>query len=145
SEIALAFVLLVAAGMLGNTLLKLSSLDPGLNVHNVLVARFAMSPSALQDPTRIRAAWRDVLDRLRRVPEVESAALSDIIPMREGENSVFYRTTAAPPPPNQQPLALTSTVTPDYLKVMGIPLRAGRFLDDHDGAESEPVIVIDEN
>lgn len=47
SEIALACVLLVCAGMLGKTLLTLTSLDPGLNVHNVLTAYFAISPSAL--------------------------------------------------------------------------------------------------
>lgn len=145
SEIALAFLLLVSAGMLGNTLLKLSSLDPGLNAHNVLVARFAISPTALQSPAQIRAAWQGVLDRIRRVPDVEFAALADIIPMREGENSVPYRTTPAPLPPDQEPIALASSVTPDYRQVMGIPLRAGRFFNEHDSAESEPVVVIDEN
>ncbi len=145
SEIALAFVLLVSAGMLGNTLLKLSSLDPGLKVQNVLIARFAISPAALRNPAQIRAGWQDVLDRIRRVRDVEFAALADIIPMREGENSVSYKTIPAPVPPNQEPIALASSVTPDYLKVMGIPLRAGRFFNEHDGEESEPVIVIDEN
>ena len=145
AEIALALVLLVSAGMLGNTLLTLSSLDPGLNVHNILTAHVAISPGALRDPARIRAAWQDVLDRARRLPQVESAALADIIPMREGENSVPYRTTPAPPPPNQEPIALASSVTPDYLNVMGIPLRAGRFFDDHDRLDREPVVVIDEN
>lgn len=145
SEIALAFVLLVSAGMLGNTLLTLSSLDPGLNVHNVLTARFAISPGALRNPSRIRSAWQDVLDRARRVPGVEFVALADIIPMREGEDSVPYRTTPAPLPPNQEAVALASSVTPDYLKVMGIPLREGRFFNEHDREESEPVVVIDEN
>jgi putative ABC transport system permease protein len=144
-EIALAFVLLVSAGMLGNTLLKLSTLDPGLNIQNVLSARFAISPAVLGNPAQIRASWQDVLDRLRGVSDVEFAALADIIPMREGENSLPYKTTSAPLPQNQEPIALASTVTPDYLKVMGIPLREGRFFNDHDGAESEPVIVIDEN
>jgi predicted permease len=145
SEIALAFVLLVSAGMLGNTLLQLSSLDPGLNVHNVLTARFAISPATLANPPQIRSAWQDVLDRTRRLPEVDSVALADIIPMREGENSVPYRTTAAPLPPNQEPIALSSTVTRDYLKVMGIPLRKGRFFNERDRENSEPVVVIDEN
>jgi predicted permease len=145
SQIALALVLLVSAGMLGSTLLTLSSLDAGLNVHNVLAARFAISPGALAQPSKIRSAWQDVLDRARRLPDVEFAALADIIPMREGENSVPYRTTPAPPPPNQEPIALASTVTPDYLKVMGIPLREGRFFNEHDREESERVVVIDEN
>jgi len=145
SEIALAFVLLVCAGMLGNTLLRLSSLAPGFNPQNVLIARFSISPTALRNPGQIRAAWQDVLDRIRRVPAVESAALSDIIPMRVGENSVPYKTTAAPLPPSEEPIALASSVTSDYLKVMGIPLRAGRFLDEHDDETADPVIVVDEN
>ena len=145
SEIALALVLLVSAGMLGNTLLTLSSLDPGLNVHNVLTARFAISPAALRTPAQIRATWQEVLDRLRRAPEVQFATLADVIPMRAGENTLPYRTTAAPLPLNQEPVALASSVTPDYLNVMGIPLRAGRFLNEHDDIGSEPVIVIDEN
>jgi predicted permease len=145
SEIALAVVLLVSAGMLGHTLLALSSLDPGLNVHDVMAARFALSPNTPGNPEQIRAAWQDVLDRARRVPGVESVAMADIIPMREGENSLPYWTTATPPPPNQEPLALASCVTPDYLKVMGIPLRQGRFFNEHDRMGSERVVVIDGN
>lgn len=145
SEIALAFVLLVSAGMLGHTLLALSSLNPGVNVHNVLTARVALSPGALETTAQIRAAWQDVLNRARRLPDVEFAALTDIIPMREGENAVPYRTTSAPLPPNEEPIALASSVTPDYWNVMGIPLRRGRFINEHDREGSEPVVVIDEN
>jgi predicted permease len=145
SEIALALVLLVSAGMLGHTLLALSSLDPGFNVHDVMAARFALSPATLGNPEQIRAAWQDLLDRARRVPGVDSVALVDIIPMREGENSLPYWTTATPPPPNQEPVALASSVTPDYLKVMGIPLRQGRFFNEHDRIGTEPVVVIDDN
>ena len=144
-EIALAFVLLVSAGMLGRTLLALSSLNPGFHAYNVLAARFALSPQVLDNPSQIRAAWRDVLDRARRLPDAEFAALADIIPMREGENVVPYRTTPHPLPPNQEPVALASTVTPDYLKVMGIPLLEGRFFNDQDQGGSQPVVVIDEN
>jgi predicted permease len=145
SEIALAFVLLLSAGMLGRTLLALSSLNPGFNAHNVLTARFALSPNVLDNPSQIRSAWRDVLDRARRVPDVEFVALADIIPMREGENVGPYRTTPNPLPPNQEPVALGSTVTPDYLKVMGIPLLEGRFFNEHDREGSQPVVVVDEN
>jgi predicted permease len=145
SEIALAVVLLVSAGMLGHTLLALSSLDPGFNVHNVMAARFALSPASLANPEKVRESWQDVLDRAHRVPGIESVALADIIPMREGENSLSYWTTATPPPPNQEPFALASCVSPDFLTVMGIPLREGRFFNEHDLIGSEPVVVIDDN
>jgi predicted permease len=104
----------------------------------------ALSPGVLQHPTRIRAAWQAVLARVRNVPAVRSVALADVIPMRQGEDGFGYWTTPVPPPPNQMPIALASSVTPDYLQVMGIPLRQGRFFDDHDRLGSELVVVIDE-
>jgi len=145
SEIALAFVLLVSAGMLGHTLLTLSSLNPGLNARNVLTARFALSPHVIADPSQIPSAWQDVLDRARLIPDVQFAALVDIVPMSEGEDVLDYRTTPNPPPPDQEPFALASSATPDYLNVMGIPLVHGRFFDEHDRDGSEPVVVVDEN
>ena len=144
SEIALAVVLLVSAGMLGSTLLRLSSVNPGVNVHNVLTSRMALSPGVLSDPARIRAAWDDVLDRARHVPGVQSVAMVDTVPMRDGNNQLGYWKTPAEPARGQKPLALANSVTPDYLKVMGIELRQGRFFDDHDRKGSEPVVVIDE-
>jgi predicted permease len=144
SEIALAVVLLVCAGMLGRTLLITSYLDPGLNTHNVLISRLAFSPAALTNPTQTRAAWHQVLDSARRVPGVRSAALSDTVPMREVMNEFGYWTSPAPPPQNQIPLALTTNVTPDYFKVMGIALLEGRFINDQDGNSDLPVVVIDE-
>ncbi len=145
TEIALAFVLLVSAGMLGHTLLALSSLSPGFNAQNVLTARFALSPKVLDNPSQIRSAWRDVLDRARRLPELEFVTVTDIIPMREGENVLPYRTIPNPLPPDQEAVALGSTVSPDYLKVMSIPLTAGRFFNEHDREGRQRVVVVDEN
>jgi predicted permease len=144
SEITLAVVLLVAAGMLGRTLLRLSSLDPGIKVDHVLAARVALAPHPLENPAALRAIWDDVMDRARRVPGVQSAALADIIPMREGENALDYSTTQDLPLRGQMPLALASCVTPDYLKVMGIALRQGRFFNEQDRLGHQQVVVIDE-
>ena len=144
SELALAVVLLVSAGLLGRTLLHLSSLDPGINVRNVLVTRMALSPATLADPAKTRAAWKDVLERARRVPGVQSVATVDTFPMREGDNEQGYWTSADVPPANKLPFALLTSVSPDYLKVMGIPLRRGRFFNDHDTLDTMPVIVIDD-
>ncbi len=144
AQIALAVVLLVSAGVLGRTILRLSALDPGFNMHNVLAARAAISPGALSDPARMRAAWNHFLDRARHVAGVQRAALVDIVPMRTGMNSLGYWTNAAIPPLTEQPFAIATCTTPDYLEAMGIPLRRGRFFDEHDRLGSEPVIVIDE-
>jgi predicted permease len=145
AEVALAVVLLVSAGILGRTLVRLSSLDPGFNTQNVLSAHVALSPAVLQSPAKARAAWEDVLDRTRRFPGVQSVALADVVPMRVGDASVGYWTTPVQPSPDHTPLALTSIVTPDYLSVMGIALRRGRFLNEQDRIGHEIVVVIDDN
>ncbi|HLW51583.1 MAG TPA: ABC transporter permease [Candidatus Angelobacter sp.] len=144
SEMMLALVLLVAAGILGRTLLRLSSLQTGLNVQNVLVTRMALSAGILKDPARTRAAWQEVLDRARAVPGVQAAAIVDTVPMREGNNQVGFWNSAAMPPRNEIPLALATSVTPDYLKVMGIALLKGRFFDDRDRMGSQSVVIIDD-
>src|SRR5437588_193131 len=144
SEMALAIVLLVAAGMLGRALLHDSALNPGLDIRNLLVMRVGLSPATLADPRKIPAGWQDLLDRARRVPGVESVTAVDIVPMREGNNQIGYWTTADVPPESSQPMALASSATPDYLKVMRIALLGGRFFDEHDRLGSEPVIVVDD-
>jgi len=143
AEVALAVMLLVSAGVLGGTLLRLLSLDPGINTRNVLVAHVALSPSALENSAKALVAWQDILDRAHRFPGVQCVALADVVPMRVGEDSVGYWVTPDQPPPDQTPLALTSIVTPDYLDVMGISLRSGRFLNEQDRAGHEIAVVID--
>ena len=144
SEVALALVLLVCAGMLGRTLLRLSSLDPGVNIHNVLTARAALSPSTLASPAQVRAAWRDILDRGRAVPGVQAIAIVDTVPLRSGSNAIPYATSAAGLSDKAAPLALATSVTPDYLKVMKIQLREGRFIQERDRLDSQTVVVIDD-
>ena len=144
SEIALSVVLLVAAGMLGRTLLRLSSLNPGVNIRNALVMRMALSPDTLASPAKIRTAWQDVLERARRVPGVEAVTMVDTVPMRQGNNQIGYWMTPVRPPENQQPVVLATSVTPDYLKVMGIRLLSGRFFDEHDRTGNHSVAVIDD-
>lgn len=143
-QIALALVLLTSAAVLGRTLLRLSSLNPGIDTHNLLTARVAFSPAALTNPAKGRAAWQELVESMQRVPAIQSVALTDIVPMREGENVLGYWATASPPPPNQEAETLASAVTPDYLKVMRLPLLAGRFFDENDRLGSSQVVVIDQ-
>ncbi len=143
AEIAIAVVLLVSAGVLGRTLLRLSALDPGLDIRNVLVARTALSPATLANPDRTRAAWQDLLDRARRVPGVQAIAMVDTVPMRQGSNPIYFSLSAATSQ-EQEPMVLANSVTPDYLKVTGIPLRRGRFITDDDRKGTQSVAVIDD-
>ena len=144
TELGLAVVLLVAAGVLGRTLLRLSLLDPGINIHNVLVSRMALAPNTLKDPSKTRAAWKEALENVRSIPGVKSVAIVDTVPMREGNNQIPYYTTPAKPPAGQQPLVLANSVSPDYLNVMRLPLLRGRFITDEDRHGTEGVVVIDD-
>lgn len=144
SEIALAIVLLIAAGMLGRTLLHAASLDPGLDIKNLLVMRVGLSPATLADPARIPSGWQDLIERARRVPGVEAVTAVEIVPMRQGNNQIGYSTAVDIASKEKLPMVLASSAMPEYLKVMGIPLLEGRFFDDHDRTASEPVIVVDD-
>lgn len=144
SEIAIAIVLLISAGMLGQTLLRLSSLDPGIDTHNVLVSQVSLSGEVQTTPDRIRAAWQEVFDRIRQISTVQAVALADIVPMGGSDDMIGYWTTPTTPPANQIPMSLMNLVTPDYLRAMGIPLLQGRFFTDQDRLGNETVIVIDE-
>jgi predicted permease len=145
SEMAIAVVLLVSAGLLARTLLRLSALDPGVDIRNVLTARTALSPATLADPDRTRVAWKYLLDQARRVPGVEAVAMVDTVPMREGSNPINYSVSPANVDDGREyPVVLANSVTPDYLKVTGIPLRRGRFLTDGDHKGVQSVVVIDD-
>jgi predicted permease len=149
SEVALAVILLVSAGILGRTLLRLSILDPGVHVRNVLTARIALSPTILADPGRTRVVWDRLLEQARTVPGVEAIAMVDTVPMREGYNPVYYSLTAADaaqPFANEEkrPVVMINSVTPDYLKVTGIALGRGRFFTEQDRNGTESVAVIDD-
>jgi len=145
SEIALAVVLLVSAGLLGGTLLRLSVLDPGVDIHNVLIARTALSPATLEDAGRTRVAWHELLEQARRVPGIRAAAMIDTVPMRDGSNAINYSVTPANVDDGHEyPTVLANCTTPDYLKVTGISLRRGRFLTDDDQQGKQSAVVIDD-
>jgi len=144
AEIAIAIVLLIAAGTLGRTLLRLSSLDPGFDPQKVLVARAALGSDAVTNPSGTRAAWREILDHVSRVPGVQSTAIVDSIPMRGDESWIGYWTGPVPPPTDRMPMSQMAFASPDYLRVMGIVLLRSRFFTERDRSGSETVIAIDE-
>jgi predicted permease len=144
AQISLALLLLVAAGVLSRALLRLSSVETGLDADNVLIARMALDPATLEDAGRTRAAWDAALERARRAGNVEAAALVDTVPMRAGNNQLVFSPLPTLPPADEQALALATCVTPEYLRVMGPELVRGRFFEARDRIDSEPVVVIDE-
>ena len=145
AEMALALVLLAGAGLMIRSLVRLWSVDPGFDPHNVLTFLISF-PSRTNSPQAVRATWRQLHDSLNAVPGVQAASLdASSIPMASESDLPFWL-EGQPKPSSQAEMKITLfyIVEPDYLNVMKIPLERGRFLSPHDDEHSPPVVVIDE-
>ncbi|NDQ55949.1 MAG: ABC transporter permease [Acidipila sp.] len=146
-ELSMALVLLIGAGLMIRSLQRLWDVDPGFNPRNVLTFGASLSPSmAKAKPDAIRAAFRELDDKLGAIPGVQAVSLSwGAMPM-SGDDELLFWLDGKPRPASVHEMnwALKYVVDPDYLKVMRIPLLRGRFLTDRDNAQSPPVLVIDE-
>jgi predicted permease len=146
-EIAMALVLLVGAGLMVRTLFTLWGLDPGYNPRNVMT--FAASgPTAFkqQAPDALRAAYRQIHEKLATTPGVEAVSLSWGSRPMASDNENYFWFADRPRPSHQSNLAmaLNYVVEPDYLNVMQIHVKRGRFITPADTEHSAAVVVIDE-
>jgi putative ABC transport system permease protein len=132
AEVALAVVVLFSTALMIRTILNLQAVDPGFRVDNVLTANVALSPAEYPTPERQQAFYREVLDRVGRLPGVVSAGFTTFLPyttrIGAGPIAVEHR----PDPGNGSNVATIRYVTPDYLKTLGVPLRSGRQFTDRD-------------
>jgi predicted permease len=147
-EMATALVLLVGAGLMVRSLARLWSVDPGFHPKNVLVFQVALPPAmAGAPPDAIRANLRQLREGIAGVPGVAAVSLQrGGLPMYGDSDDPFW--IEGQPKPEREsdmPWALWYEVEPDYLKVMGIPLKRGRFLTERDNQSSPMVAVIDES
>ncbi len=143
-EMALAVVLLVGAGLAIRSLARLWSVNPGFNAKNVLTFQVALPPlPANEKPERIHALLRDLTQTVAAVPGVEAASLDDgAQPMISDSELPFWVDGQAKPATlSQMPVAVTYVVSPDYLKVMRIPLLRGRFFETRDLAKSLAAVI----
>ena len=146
-EMAMALVLLIGAGLMIRTLVRLWGLDPGYNPRNVLTFDVAGPGSFKKQPADvIRAANRQIHEKLASTPGVEAASLSWAAHPMESDSENYFWFIGRSKPAHQSDLAmaLTYVVEPDYLKVMQIPLKRGRFFTDADNEHAPWVVVIDE-
>jgi predicted permease len=127
------------------TVWRLLQVDPGFDPRGVLTMKVALSPKVMASPPDIRRAYTQLLDRVASLPGIESAAMTGILPLSEGDNEIaFWPGVGSQPPPDQMTWALFYVVTPDYPGVMQIPLRRGRFFTDRDNVTSPQVAIIDD-
>jgi predicted permease len=147
SEMALALVLLVGAGLMIRSLALLWGVDPGFNPHQVLAFDVALAPSlAKKPPAEIRAEFRELERQVAAIPGVEAVSVNGgSLPM-EGDSELPFWIEGQPRPAtdNDMSWSLFYLVDPPYLKAMGIPLRRGRFIGEHDDEHAPMVMVIDE-
>lgn len=146
-EMAMALVLLIGAGLMIRTLVELWGLNPGFNPQNVTTFEVA-GPAAFKNasPDAIRAAYREIHDRVATTPGVEAAAFNWGAHPMQGDTEEFFWFPGRPKPAHQSelPMALEYIVEPEYVKVMQIPVKRGRFFTAADNEHSQPVVVIDE-
>jgi predicted permease len=146
-EVGLALMLLVSAGLLLEAFRKVLHVDPGFHADNVLTytvelpeARYAKAPDAIEFYSRL-------LDRLRVLPGVKSAAAVSILPL-DGHAGYFFEVEGGRTfgPKEQSPVVLGLQGTPGYFATMGVTFIAGRPFTEHDGdASRQGVAVINES
>jgi len=145
-EMALAVVLLAGAGLMVRSLVGLASVNPGFDPQHVV--EFGVSPSAarIATPAHIRETYREITARLEDVPGVAAASpLVGALPL-SGDSLVGFWITGQPKPSSAKEMTRAQwyAAAPDYLKVMGIPLQRGRFLNAQDTETTPFVVVIDD-
>jgi len=144
-EIALALVVLIGATLLARSFNRLRSVNPGFEASNLLTVRLPFSGGRNAAPPRRVAFLHAVMPRLAGLPGVRAVGVCNALPLTGLDVGVMFAVADRPaPPPDQRPMALTRSVTPDYFRVMGIPLLAGREFTDADTSDSPAVAVIDQ-
>ena len=127
SEVALALVLLVGAGLMVRSFGQLVNVNPGFDPENVLTGRISMTRAVYESHEARLQYVKETLDRLKALPGVESAAFIAPMPFSGGNVGSDFRIEGRPEPaPGQAPEASNRSVTPEYFQALGIPLVKGR-------------------
>lgn len=150
SEVALAVLLSVSAGLLLRSFVRVMEVNPGVRVANVLTLNVTLPDAKYDTPLKRSAFYQNLTDRLDALPGVRSAGAANILPLRVsilsfrvGVNS-FLIQGRPPVSPDQQPLADYRLATPGYFNTLGIALRQGRLFDLHDDLDAKRVALVNE-
>jgi predicted permease len=147
SQVALALMLLVVAGLLIRSVGNLLRVDPGIRTTGVLAVQFTLPQARYGDPDRTLTFCHDLVSQVASLPGVDGAALVNHLPMSgfNGQRSaVVEGRPLAQDGPRQGTLVGFREVTPGYFATLGIPLRRGRLLADTDAGPAAPVVLINE-
>jgi putative ABC transport system permease protein len=145
TELALAVVLLLGAGLLVRSFNNLLAIDLGFDRHNVLTARISLPRSIYKEPTQTQAFYEDLLQRLQSLPGVESAGMINHTPL-SGFGIIAFTGIEGQPPVDQKkdlPIGIGS-VSPEYFRTMKIPLLSGRTYDARDRTDGPKVAIVNQ-
>ncbi len=141
-EIALALVLVVGAALLIESFVRLRNVHPGFDPRNVVTMQMSLTGPKYADTARVDGFYRQVLQRVETLPGVEAAATVTNLPFEQGPDMPFNIEGRADTDDN--PGAQWRAITPDYFRVMKIPLLRGRYFTLGDTGQSAPVIIINQ-
>ena len=145
AEVAISLVLLIGAGLLINSFLRLRNVDPGFRSDHLLTMKIVMPLSKYLDRPRRIAFYNDLLQRVQSLGGVRSVAITSNLPLYHQGNSMSVRIQGRPElPPAQQPVVVTRIVSPAYFDTMTIPVLSGRKFSDQDVVTTPRVAVISE-
>ena len=142
AEVALSLVLLVGAGLLVRTLQYLNGLSPGFDPRNLIAAEASLQDARYQTGVAINRLFNQTLERIGRIPGVQSAAVALTLPYERPLNNGMRTIDGTDRQPHTVEVVYT---TPGYLAAMRVPLVAGRALRDTDTMQSAPVAVISQS
>jgi putative ABC transport system permease protein len=143
-QVALACVMLIAAGLLVRSLQVAQSVPLGFNPRDVLTAQIYLTDKKHDDPVQTRAFFESLLDRVRQLPGVVDAAINDNAPFawEDGYSSPFAIPSQPLPEQGREPRMDVQIVSPDYFKTLQIPLLAGRNFNAQDKIDRPSVVIV---
>ncbi len=145
TEIALAVVLLVGAGLMMKSLLRLLQVNLGFNPENVLTMTVALPTSKYSEPQRRIQFHTALQERISALPGVSSVGAVNILPLTGGNTTRFTIEGDPAPPPGQEIEANIRVSDEHYFQTLGVPLLAGRFFDARDTADAPDVVIINKS
>jgi putative ABC transport system permease protein len=142
AQVALAFVLVIASGLLVRTFIRLLAVDPGFKAEQVLTFELSLPGSKYKDADRIAAFHQTALQSLAAIPGVMHAGLAETVPMAGASDGSLIRFPDRPAEQGQQPFANYNIASPDYFAAVGTPILRGRGFLDSDTASATPVVIV---
>ena len=142
TEIAMAVVLLIGAGLMMKSLLRLLQTNVGFKTENLLTMGVVLPPAKYADNNQRISFHEQLQERVRSLPGVVSAGTVDILPLNAGNTTRFFVDGDPVPPPGKEIEANIRIVSDTYFQTLGVPLLAGRMFDDRDTPDKPGVVII---